>query len=227
MNAERSSSRSMKCGLVLAAVKAWPGSASAAAPAARRPALTASRHEATANHGSGRRNGLCGQQRNRPLLPVSLFDRSRFFVPTCQCNHAARECPEPEVRTPVPRVRLRTSGSKGHSNHKVASVPLIPLVRLECAVSACERAESGHWPPSMLAVAQAALYAPRSPGHALTAASTASSWLQSGFDATFSMAEGRNAFRSRTTHRSARSPLRPIRQIRAARRAVDGRTPSP
>src|SRR6266850_1164128 len=34
-------------------------------------------------------------------------------------------CPEPEVRTIMPRVRLRTSGSKGALESKSASVPMI------------------------------------------------------------------------------------------------------
>ena len=117
-----------QCGLVLAAVKAWPGSASSAAPAAQRPALTASRHEANAKSwvGTKKRAGQV-EQRNRPLLPVSLFDRWPFLRPDLLCRRTARAD----------------------------------------AVKAGRRAGG-----DTRAV---------SPGHALTAASTASNWLQSAF----------------------------------------------
>jgi len=227
-NVERSSTRPMKCGLVLAAVKAWPGSASAAAPAAQRPALTASRHEATANHGSGRRSGLWANKETAHFFPFLCSTVGRFFVPTCECNDAARECPEPEVRTPLQRIRLRTSGSKGHSNHKAARVPLVLIVRMrgcgEClrtigtgtrdAVKAGRRAGG----TSGFEVAR-----PRLDGNergVKLVCSRASCRCDL-------LAEGRNAFRCRTTHQVCRFSLRPIRQIRAACRTGDGRTPSP
>ena len=88
-------------------------------------------HVSTRGHwqsmGRDEETGYQVEQRNKPFLPVSLFDRRRFFVPTCPCQDARRR---------------RRQG----------------------------------WPsrrrPHMLAA---------SPGRALTAASTASSWLRSGF----------------------------------------------
>jgi len=53
----------------------------------------------------------------------------------------------------------------------------------ECAANVCERSESGHEPPSRLAVTVGVHNAMAYTGHALTGASTASSWPQSGFAA--------------------------------------------
>jgi hypothetical protein len=69
--------------------------------------------------------GFSVEQRNKPFVPVSLFDRRPFLRPDL----------------PMPGRQAET--------------------------------------PSRLAVAPAATPAAASPGHALTAASTASSWLQS------------------------------------------------
>src|SRR5262249_14847534 len=71
-----------------------------AAPAARRPALTASRHEANAKSWVGtKKRAYRSNKETGHFLPVSLFDRRRFFVPTCCRQDAALSCPEPEVRT--------------------------------------------------------------------------------------------------------------------------------
>jgi len=57
---------------------------------------------------------------------------------------AAGWCPEPEVRTPLPRVRLRTSGSKGHQSHKSCSCPFDSEVRMRVCRKDLRTSESGH-----------------------------------------------------------------------------------
>src|SRR6516164_8699975 len=69
-------------GLVLDPVKAWPGEGAARGTVAQRPALTASRHEANSKSRVGtKKRAFQVEQRNWPLLPVSLFDPRPFLRP--------------------------------------------------------------------------------------------------------------------------------------------------
>ena len=54
------------------------------------------------------------------------------------------ECPEPEVRTPLPRVRLRTSGSKGALRIIELLVSLDSEVRMRVCRKCLRTSESGH-----------------------------------------------------------------------------------
>src|SRR5215467_10869140 len=73
---------SCQCGLVLDAVKAWPGSARA-----RRTRAATASLDGVSTRGQWRvigrdeETGFPVKQRNRSLLPVSLFDRRPFLRP--------------------------------------------------------------------------------------------------------------------------------------------------
>src|SRR5262249_10522417 len=66
---------------------------------------------------------ICRGQRMRRSLRQSCFlsPFSLWLLMISGCK-----CPEPEVRARLPRIRLRTSGSKGALEHNLTSVPLIP-----------------------------------------------------------------------------------------------------
>src|ERR1043166_6887532 len=66
------------------------------------------------------RMSTCGRDRSRARGPTITIDHGGEAPPGLAGKGAWQyQCREPEVRTPLPHVRLRTSGSKRHWNHRV------------------------------------------------------------------------------------------------------------
>jgi hypothetical protein len=135
--------------------------------------------------GRDEETGSSGRTKKQATSSSRFFVRPqcRFFVPTWH---------RPGRRARVPRTRSSHTGAaslicelrvlRGTRSHRVASAPLIPIVRTRSVpqVFANDRnRDTGRgqgWPSRRR---RRVVQTP--PGHALTAASTASSWLQSGF----------------------------------------------
>ena len=90
-----------------------------AAPVARRPALTASRHEATGKSWVGTKKRVFQvEQRNGPLLHVSLFDPKAVSSSRPADTASSRSCPEPEVRTACRDSDCELRVQRGTRSHK-------------------------------------------------------------------------------------------------------------
>ena len=98
-------------GLVLDPVKAWPGEGAARGTVAQRPALTASRHEANSKSWVGtKKRAFQVEQRNWPLLPVSLFDPRPFLRPDLPPPGRRAQTPSRLAVAQKPQRALRLPG---------------------------------------------------------------------------------------------------------------------